>query len=122
MEVVGYCSLYLGAATYNRYLSKWSYRKIWIFSHACLVAFNLLDLVWVTRTNIALGIPDKAFLFGEELLAPMLDRIMSMPMYILIAEHMPPGAPPNPSVEAGALPLTLLLLSVAQASRRQYSR
>ena len=51
MEVVGYCSLYLGAATYNRYLSKWSYRKIWIFSHACLVAFNLLDLVWVTRVR-----------------------------------------------------------------------
>ena len=76
----------------------------------------------MTRTNIALGIPDKAFLFGEELLAPMLDRIMSMPMYILIAEHMPPGAPADPSVEAGALPLTLLLLSVAQASRRPYSR
>ena len=124
MEVVGYCSLYLGAATYNRYLSKWTYRRIWIFSHVCLVAFNLLDLVWVTRTNIALGIPDKAFLFGEELLAPMLDRIMSMPMYILVAEHMPPGALParRPKPERAVSHTLLLLLSVAQASRRRYSR
>jgi hypothetical protein len=56
-----------------------------------MVMFNLLDLVWVTRLNLIVGVPDKMFLFGEDVIGPILDKLLSMPMYILVAKHMPPG-------------------------------
>jgi hypothetical protein len=37
------------------------------------------------------GIPDTMFLFGEDVIGPILDKLLSMPMYILVAKHMPPG-------------------------------
>jgi len=55
------------------------------------VGFNLLDLIWVTRLNVKLGISDKLFLFGEEVFGPILMRLALMPMLILSAKLCPPG-------------------------------
>ena len=41
--------------------------------------------------NLIVGVPDKMFLFGEDVIGPILDKLLSMPMYILVAKHMPPG-------------------------------
>jgi hypothetical protein len=32
----------------------------------CLVCTTLLDLMWVLRLNLVVGIPDKAFAVGDE--------------------------------------------------------
>ena len=51
---------------------------------------NLLDLIWVRRVNLELGIPDRYFFFGEELLGPVVSRLNTMPLFILAAKLCPP--------------------------------
>ena len=51
---------------------------------------NLLDLIWVRRANLDLGIPDTYFFFGEELLGPVVSRLNTMPLFILAAKLCPP--------------------------------
>jgi len=91
MSVVGFASLTAGTALYNRYLSHVQYRAIWRGTQIIFVLLNLLDYVWVSRWNLALGIPDRAFVLGEEVLSPIFARIAAMPMFILAAQLCPPG-------------------------------
>ena len=86
MITVSYVFFVLGTALYNRYFSAWSYKKIWFWTQILLVMVNLLDLIWVTRTNLDLGIPDTYFFFGEELLSPVISRLNTMPLFILAAK------------------------------------
>jgi len=90
MSVVGYASFAVGTALYNRYFSCWSYRKIWTATQIVFVFLNLLDYVWVSRWNLILGIPDKVFVMGEEVLSPVFARLSAMPMFILAAQLCPP--------------------------------
>lgn len=101
MSVVGYASFAVGTAAYNRYFSAWSYRRIWQFTQIIFVVLNLSDYVWVSRWNLALGIPDRVFVMGEEVLSPMFARLAAMPMFILAARLCPEG------IEATLFALTM---------------
>jgi len=90
MSVVGYASFALGTGLYNRYFSSWPYRKIWTGTQIIFVFLNLLDYVWISRWNLKVGIPDKAFVMGEEVLSPLFARLSIMPMFVLTARLCPP--------------------------------
>jgi len=91
MDAASYLFLVFGTVIYQKFFSSWSYRTIFAFSQVLLVVINLLDLLWVTRTNVKMGIPDKLFLFGEDLLGPIVRRLSEMPMLILAAKICPSG-------------------------------
>jgi hypothetical protein len=101
MSVVGYASFAGGTFLYHRYFSAWSYRRIWQMTQIVFVILNLMDYVWVSRWNLALGIPDKAFVLGEEVLSPVFARLSAMPMFVLAARLCPPG------IEATLFALTM---------------
>eukprot|EP00466_Bigelowiella_natans_P017679 jgi/Bigna1/141201/aug1.61_g15909 len=84
MDAVAYVFLLCGTIVYQKFFSKWTYRGIFILAQVLLVGFNLLDLIWVTRLNVKLGISDKVF-------GPILMRLALMPMLILSAKLCPPG-------------------------------
>ena len=52
---------------------------------------NLLDLAWVSRLNLALGVDDRAFLLGLEVVQPIVSRVATMPMFVLAAKLCPPN-------------------------------
>lgn len=54
-----------------------------------LLAVNLLDLAWVLRLNVAVGIPDELFILGDEVLADIVERLNSMPFLIFAAKLCP---------------------------------
>jgi hypothetical protein len=91
MSTVGYVFFLLGTAAYNRFASHWPYRTIFLHTQLALVAVNLIDLVWVTRINLALGISDKWFMVGEEVLGPMVGRFNTMPLFVLASKLCPDG-------------------------------
>ena len=91
LSIVGYCFFVLGTFVYNRYLTRWSYRAIYASTQLAMALFNLLDLVWVLRLNLRVGIPDKAFVLGEEVVGPMLSRFNIMPLFVLAAMLCPDG-------------------------------
>eukprot|EP00941_MAST-03F_sp_MAST-3F-sp1_P001344 g1344.t1 len=91
ISIAGSFFFVLGTALYNRFASKWTYRKIFTTTQIALVVFNILDLIWVSRWNQTLGISDKMFAVGEEIVGPLIGRLNSMPVLILAAKLCPTG-------------------------------
>ncbi|GBG33520.1 Folate-biopterin transporter 1, chloroplastic [Hondaea fermentalgiana] len=91
VSVVGYVVFVVGTAMYNKYLSSWSYKRIWRVTQIALTLASLLDLIFVQRWNLALGIPDKAFVLGDEILNDLISRLNTMPLFVLAAATCPPG-------------------------------
>ncbi|EGB07924.1 hypothetical protein AURANDRAFT_2498, partial [Aureococcus anophagefferens] len=79
----------VGIILYNKYLSRWPYRRVFALGYLVTFLANLLDLVWVTRTNLALGLDDEFFLLGLEVVQPVVSRLASMPMFVLAAKLCP---------------------------------
>jgi hypothetical protein len=92
ISMIGYMTMFLGIAIFNKYLTTWQYRKIFVCTQLLMVGTNMLDLVIVTRKNIEVGIPDKAMIFGDATLSPMVRRFIMMPIYVLAAKVCPDGA------------------------------
>lgn len=92
IDVVGNCFGLFGVWLYRNYLSEMSYRKIWGITQVCLFVFGFLELIWVSRTNRAIGLPDEFMLVADgEVLAEILGKFESMPLFILAAKLCPPG-------------------------------
>lgn len=53
---------------YAAVMSTWRYRTIFAAIQAGLVLDNLLDLFWVCRLNLAIGLPDWLFAFGADVI------------------------------------------------------
>mmetsp|Transcript_32556 Transcript_32556/g.41751 ORF Transcript_32556/g.41751 Transcript_32556/m.41751 type:complete len:600 (-) Transcript_32556:58-1857(-) len=91
IDLVSYLSMMVGVSVYNRFLSQWRYRQIFILAQVCLASVNLLDLVFVLRLNLKVGLPDQAFVLGEEAIAPLFRRMLMMPTFVLASKVCPPG-------------------------------
>ena len=71
---VGYLDLFaevaflLALLLYNLFFARWHYRSIFAALQLALVLVNLIDLFWVSRLNLAMGIDAHLFAFGAELL------------------------------------------------------
>lgn len=56
----------IGISIYNRYMSTWKYRTIFIATQLLMVGAGMLDYAFVKRWNLSIGISDKAFVIGDE--------------------------------------------------------
>ena len=84
MAVVQQVFSLVGASSYNHWFSRWPTRRVVALGQCLLIAANLLDLVWVMRWNLEVGISDKLMLLGEDTLTPMINGIAFLPMNILV--------------------------------------
>ena len=75
----------------GRYLSHVPYRLIFVIASLALVLISLLDLVFVLRLHLHLGISDRIFAIGDNAVAPIARRFYTMPMFVLAAKLCPPG-------------------------------
>jgi hypothetical protein len=91
ITIAGYAMLSISVAMYNAWWSGYSYRTIFIFGHLMSFAWNFTDLIWIKRWNVMVGVSDKLFILTEEVLAPILDKFLSMPMFIIVAALAPEG-------------------------------
>jgi hypothetical protein len=91
LSIVGYVMFVLGTGVYNKYLTKWSYKRIYMTTQVAMFVLNIIDLIWVTRINLSFGISDQAFVLGDEVISPMITRWNTMPMLILAAVLCPPN-------------------------------
>ena len=56
-----------------------------------MASISALDLLLVTRVNLDIGIPDKAFLLGDEVISDIFGQLKFMPVLVLCARLCPPG-------------------------------
>ncbi|GJP41339.1 hypothetical protein CLOM_g999 [Closterium sp. NIES-68] len=88
---VGQVGMLLGVAAYNLWLRRFTYRSILFCTQFLLFATCCLDLLLVTRTNLRLGIPDHAFLIGDQAFSVAMARLQIMPILVLAARMCPSG-------------------------------
>mmetsp|Transcript_9633 Transcript_9633/g.39271 ORF Transcript_9633/g.39271 Transcript_9633/m.39271 type:complete len:721 (-) Transcript_9633:977-3139(-) len=80
---------FLGVIMYNTYFSDWPFRKVLLLGQFVYFASNMMDWVWVSRTNLELGLNDRLFLFGSDAIQPLLKKLHLMPVYVLAARLCP---------------------------------
>jgi len=112
LDVAGEIAFLGALALYHTFLSGWRYRRVISAIQVALVAVNLLDLAWVSRLNLAVGIPDWCFALGAELMQPLIDFILFIPLFSLLARLCPAEAQGT----AFAINMGLLWLGRAVAS------
>ncbi|GAB2230575.1 hypothetical protein Drorol1_Dr00014848 [Drosera rotundifolia] len=90
-RIVGWLGLMLGTFIYNRYLKKKQLRRILMWAQVGLAAMTLLDVVLVSRVNIAYGVSDKVMVLWGSALADAINQFKFMPFLILSGKLCPPG-------------------------------
>merc|ERR1719174_1592600 len=91
IDISTYLAFFLGVVLYNKFLSQWRFRKLFVFSQVLMVAFLFLDLVLVERWNLLISLPDELFVLGDKTVNKVAKRFFYMPMFVLAAKLCPPG-------------------------------
>ncbi|RMX67468.1 hypothetical protein DD238_001293 [Peronospora effusa] len=91
VSAIGFIFLMGGTMLYNLCFANVSFRRIFLVAQLSLALVSLADVVLVTRTNLELGIPDKAFVLGDHVVADVIGRLKTMPIMVLCAKLCPRG-------------------------------
>lgn len=91
LSIFASSSSILGAWCFRCFLKKKSIRSVLIGTTVLGAFCSSLQLVIITRANLDLGIPDKFFAIGDDVLLAALSRIAFLPILILAARITPKG-------------------------------
>lgn len=91
VSAFGFVFLLIGTLIYNAFFKDVSFRRIFLIAQLSLALVSLLDVVLVTRANLDMGIPDKAFVLGDAVIADVISRLKTMPVLVLCAKLCPKG-------------------------------
>lgn len=88
---IGALASMLGVLIYHKKLKGYSFRTI-LFSAQLLYGLSgMLDLVFIKRWNLIIGIPDSFFVITEESFSRMISKIKWIPMVVLSTRLCPLG-------------------------------
>jgi len=107
---VAWAVLLLGTAVYNSWLTAVPFRRILFWAQIGVAVASLLNLLLVTRANLTVGISDKVFVLGDEVLEDIVGRLKSMPVLVLCAKLCPKG------VEGTMFALFMSIMNLASAA------
>jgi len=80
-----------GVWLYNQYLKKQPIKDILFWSSIISAPLGMTSLLLITHANRALGIPDGAFILGDDVILSILGEIAFLPTLVLAARLCPPG-------------------------------
>jgi len=96
-EFLGRVSLVTAAASlagvwgYQKYLRTVPIKKILLWTSLASAPLGLIQLLLITHMNRSLGIPDGAFVFGDDVVLAVLGQFAFLPTLVLAAKICPPG-------------------------------
>lgn len=88
---VGAVASIVGVLIYHKSLRKYPFRNLVFFAQLLYAMSGFLDLTFILRWNLALGIPDYFFVIMEECVFRIVTRIRWMPMIVLSTRLCPLG-------------------------------
>ncbi|KAL8272436.1 hypothetical protein Esti_003726 [Eimeria stiedai] len=81
---------FVGVALFQRYVSKWSFRRAFLVTSFLQQATCLFDVVMVMRWNIAMGIPDRVwYFFSASIIEEVASMWAFMPGCVLVSRLCP---------------------------------
>ncbi|XP_073525783.1 uncharacterized protein [Phyllobates terribilis] len=91
MYAVGALASIVGVFIYHKFLKDFPFRTL-IFSVQLLYGVTgMLDVIFILRWNLTLGIPDYVFVIVEECVSHIISRVRWMPMLVLSTRLCPVG-------------------------------
>ncbi|KAL3500293.1 hypothetical protein ACH5RR_039386 [Cinchona calisaya] len=88
---IGALASIVGVLIYQKTLKDYPFRSLLFFAQLLYAVSGMLDLVFILRWNLALGIPDYFFVIMEECVSRIISRIRWMPMMVLSSRLCPLG-------------------------------
>ncbi|KAK1274757.1 putative folate-biopterin transporter 6 [Acorus gramineus] len=88
---IGALASILGVLIYHKLLKDYPFRTLLFSAQLVYGLSGMLDLVFVLRWNLRLGLPDSFFVVFEQCASHIVSRIRWMPMMVLSAKLCPPG-------------------------------
>ena len=81
----------VGVWVYNRFLKTVPIKSVLLWSSILSTPLGLSTLLLITHANRDLGIPDGAFVFGDDVALAILGQVAFLPTLVLAARLCPPG-------------------------------
>jgi folate/biopterin transporter len=81
----------VGVGVYNTFLKNVPIKDILFWSSLASFPLGMSTLLLITHANRDLGIPDAAFVFGDDVALAILGQVAFMPTLVLAARLCPPG-------------------------------
>lgn len=81
----------VGVWGYQKFLRTTSIQKILFWTSVASAPLGLLQLLLITHVNRELGIPDAAFVLGDDVVLAVLGQFAFLPTLVLAAKICPPG-------------------------------
>ncbi|KAB5553431.1 hypothetical protein DKX38_010742 [Salix brachista] len=88
---VGALASIAGVLIYQKALKNYPFRSLLLYAQILYGVSGMLDLTFVLRWNLAIGIPDYFFVIAEECVTRIVSRIRWMPMIVLSTRLCPLG-------------------------------
>ncbi|KAL9181351.1 hypothetical protein ACHAXT_010156 [Thalassiosira profunda] len=91
VRLVTAASSLLGVWLYNKYLRRVPIKDVLLWTSLVSVPLGLTQLLLISHYNRELGIPDGAFVFGDDVVLSILGEMAFLPTLVLAARLCPPG-------------------------------
>lgn len=91
ISTVGSITLLGTTALYNAYFRDMPFRQMFFRIQLASALVSLAEFVLVSRLNLSIGVGDRFFIFGDEILSDVVARLKHMPSLVLCAKICPPG-------------------------------
>ncbi|KAB2027862.1 hypothetical protein ES319_D05G061900v1 [Gossypium barbadense] len=88
---IGAMASMVGVLIYHKTLKDIPFRNLLFFAQLLYGASGMLDLIFILRWNLVLGIPDYFFVITEECISRIISRIRWIPMIVLSTRLCPLG-------------------------------
>ncbi|KAK8513518.1 hypothetical protein V6N13_002256 [Hibiscus sabdariffa] len=88
---IGAMASMVGVLIYHKTLKDLPFRNLLFFAQLLYGTSGMLDLIFVLRWNLAIGIPDYFFVITEECVSRIISRIRWIPMMVLSTRLCPIG-------------------------------
>lgn len=88
---IGAMASLVGVVIYHKALKDYPFRALLFSAQLLYGVSGMLDLIFILRLNLSLGIPDAFFIVLEECVSRIISRIRWMPMMVLSSQLCPAG-------------------------------
>ncbi|KAM7459596.1 hypothetical protein LguiA_036590 [Lonicera macranthoides] len=91
ISAIGALASIVGVVIYHKFLKHYPFRNLLFFAQLLYTATGMLDLIFISRWNLTLGIPDSFFIIAEHSVSHIVSRVRWMPMIVLSTRLCPIG-------------------------------
>lgn len=89
MGIIGVVFMIVGIVSYALLMHEWRYRKVFFVTNALYVVMSVTNVLFFSRVNRRLGIPDAVFVLGSEVLQVVTAQWSQMPLSAMMLQLCP---------------------------------